>query len=200
MNNNSHHSEAVIYCRVSSTKQTTVGDGLASQETRCREFARMKGYEVIQVFKDDVSGSLINRPGMMEMLAFAKMRKGKDTVILIDDVSRLARDLQAHLELRGAIASVGARLESPSIEFGEDSELNPRRKSARQRVAASATEKRRANQKPNEGAHTKRLLGFPATGRLRVCACPWARKNAQARRAGCVRHSGSSRRLREWPL
>ena len=31
--------KAVIYCRVSSTKQTTEGDGLASQETRCREYA-----------------------------------------------------------------------------------------------------------------------------------------------------------------
>ena len=29
-------SKAVIYCRVSSTKQTVRGDGLGSQETRCR--------------------------------------------------------------------------------------------------------------------------------------------------------------------
>lgn len=35
--------QAVIYCRVSSIKQSTQGDGLRSQETRCREFARMKG-------------------------------------------------------------------------------------------------------------------------------------------------------------
>ncbi|MDF2374417.1 MAG: recombinase family protein [Rhizobiaceae bacterium] len=93
-----------------------------SQETRCREFARMKGYEVLDVFKDDVSGSLIARPGMKAMLAFSSARKSKDTIILIDDVSRLARDLQAHLDLRAAITSAGARLESPSIEFGEDSD------------------------------------------------------------------------------
>src|SRR5690606_23746261 len=36
--------KAVIYCRVSSVKQTVRGDGLASQETRCREFAKYKGY------------------------------------------------------------------------------------------------------------------------------------------------------------
>lgn len=118
----SHQNEAVIYCRVSSTKQTKVGDGLMSQETRCREFARMKGYEVLDVFKDDVSGSLIARPGMKAMLAFSRARNSKDTIILIDDVSRLARDLQAHLDLRTAITSAGARLESPSIEFGEDSD------------------------------------------------------------------------------
>ncbi len=28
---------AVIYCRVSSSKQLDEGDGLTSQETRCRE-------------------------------------------------------------------------------------------------------------------------------------------------------------------
>ena len=50
--------KAVIYCRVSSAKQTVRGDGLGSQETRCREFAKYKGYEVVDVFRDDSSGSL----------------------------------------------------------------------------------------------------------------------------------------------
>jgi site-specific DNA recombinase len=112
----------VIYCRVSSTKQTTAGDGLQSQETRCREFARMKGYDVATVFKDDVSGSLIQRPAMKAMLAFIKKNKRGAMVVVIDDVSRLARGLEAHLELRSAIASAGATLESPAIEFGEDSD------------------------------------------------------------------------------
>lgn len=35
--------QAVIYTRVSSTSQVKKGDGLASQETRCREFAAYKG-------------------------------------------------------------------------------------------------------------------------------------------------------------
>jgi DNA invertase Pin-like site-specific DNA recombinase len=114
--------QAVIYCRDSSKKQTKAGDGLSSQETRCREFARMKGYTVVQVFHDDVSGSLTERPGMKKMLAFIKAKKLGNTVVIIDDVSRLARGIQAHLELRGMIASAGGILESPSIEFGEDSD------------------------------------------------------------------------------
>ncbi|WP_367273869.1 recombinase family protein [Niveispirillum sp.] len=113
---------AVIYCRVSSIKQSTLGDGLRSQETRCREFARRKGYEVIEVFQDDVSGSLIDRPGMKAMLAFIRKRRNSGVVVIIDDVSRLARGLQAHIELRGAIANAGGILESPSIEFGDDSD------------------------------------------------------------------------------
>ncbi len=114
--------QAVIYCRVSSLKQTTDGDGIRSQETRCREFARMKRYEVIEVFRDEMSGSLIDRPGMKAMLAFMRKRRAKGTIVIIDDVSRLARGLQAHLELRQAIVSAGGVLESPSIEFGEDSD------------------------------------------------------------------------------
>ncbi|NVK34266.1 MAG: recombinase family protein, partial [Rhodobacteraceae bacterium] len=114
--------QAVIYRRVSSAKQTKVGDGLNSQETRCRDFARLKGYQVIGVFSDDMSGSTKQRPGMETMLSFVRKQKAKGTRILIDDVSRLARGLDAHLELRRSISEAGGVLESPSIEFGEDSD------------------------------------------------------------------------------
>lgn len=113
---------AVIYARVSSAKQTTRGDGLGSQETRCREYARYKGYEVVQIFSDDMSGSLATRPGMQAMLAFMRKRKKFGTIVIIDDISRLARGIEAHLKLRTALSEAGGKLESPSIEFGEDSD------------------------------------------------------------------------------
>ena len=114
--------KAVIYCRVSSARQVTHGNGLESQESRCREFAQYRGYEIIQTFSDDMSGSVIGRPGMQAMLKFLRSNRKKELVVIIDDISRLARGLEAHLQLRGAIASAGATLESPSIEFGEDSD------------------------------------------------------------------------------
>ncbi|MEW8562584.1 MAG: recombinase family protein [Candidatus Thiodiazotropha sp.] len=114
--------KAVIYCRVSNKTQTTRGDGLGSQETRCREYAKYKGYEVEAVFTDDVSGGLIKRPGMQAMLKHLSKHRKNPRVAIIDDISRLARGLEAHLQLRGAIAKAGATLESPSIEFGEDSD------------------------------------------------------------------------------
>lgn len=116
------HKRAVIYCRVSSLKQKTKGDGLESQVARCREFARMKGYDVIEVFRDDVSGKLIERPGMKAMLAFMRKNRGHGIVAIIDDISRLARDIKTHIELRSAISGAGGFLESPSIEFGTDSD------------------------------------------------------------------------------
>jgi DNA invertase Pin-like site-specific DNA recombinase len=62
--------KAVIYCRVSSTAQTTRGDGLGSQKTRCMEFARARGYTVVETFSDDMTGKLIDRPGMKAMLSY----------------------------------------------------------------------------------------------------------------------------------
>lgn len=115
--------KAVIYCRVSSAEQVKNGHGLSSQETRCREFAKYRKLEVIEVFNEEgISGGLIDRPAMKRMLAMLRRHPQEQIVVLIDDISRLARDLKAHIELRVAIQQAGGVLQSPSIEFGEDSD------------------------------------------------------------------------------
>ncbi len=135
-------SKAVIYCRVSSAAQVKKGDGLGSQETRCRQYAQNKGYDVIKVFKDEgASGGMVGRAGMQEMLHFLKSQKQDQHMVLIDDISRLARGLEAHLQLRTLISGVGAKLASPSIEFGEDSDSYPRRKFIGWCLATSTPEK-----------------------------------------------------------
>ena len=113
---------AVIYCRVSDDKQIKEGDGLNSQETRCREYAVRKGYEVLTVFKDDIPGYRAQRPAMKALLAFLQSQKRAGLVVIIDDISRLARDVDVHKMLRVSIAGAGGRLESPSIQFGEDAD------------------------------------------------------------------------------
>ncbi|MCV2890126.1 recombinase family protein [Ruegeria aquimaris] len=115
--------KAVVYARVSSSKQTKVGDGLGSQQTRCREYAKYKGLDVVETFSDDMSGSLTTRPGMKSMLSYLRRHSKKQPVIvIIDDISRLARGIEAHLQLRAAIGQAGGILKSPTIEFGEDSD------------------------------------------------------------------------------
>ncbi len=79
--------------------------------------------EVVEIFTDDLSGSLTTRPGMKSMPAFLKKHRGKEfIVVIIDDISRLARGIEAHLQLRAAIGEAGGILKSPTIEFGEDSD------------------------------------------------------------------------------
>ncbi len=43
-------------------------------------------------------------------------------VVIIDDISRFARDIVGHWHLRAMLAEAGGKLESPSIEFRDDSD------------------------------------------------------------------------------
>ncbi|MBI1208205.1 MAG: recombinase [Azospirillum sp.] len=113
---------AVIYCRVSDHKQTTDGDGLASQETRCREYAKHRGMTVERVFADDMSGKFADRPDMRNLLLFLHDAPDRKYAVVVDDLSRLARDVEAYRALRRAISEAGGVLMSPSIKFGEDSD------------------------------------------------------------------------------
>jgi site-specific DNA recombinase len=115
--------QAVIYCRVSDPGQVKNGHGLTSQETRCREFAKYQGLKVLDVFHEEgISGGITDRPAIKRLLAYLAKNKDRQLVVIIDDISRLARSLKAHIELRMAIQDAGGILKSPSIEFGEDSD------------------------------------------------------------------------------
>ncbi|WP_309383983.1 recombinase family protein [Cerasicoccus frondis] len=145
---------AVIYARVSSKAQLKRGDGLNSQETRCREFARIKNYQVSKVFTDDVTGGVIQRPGMQAMLEYLQDNRNIEPVVIIDDINRLARDVRAHWDLRDTIQFAGGRLESPSIEFGEDSDSVFRETI----LAASAQHQRQKNAEQTKNRMRARIM------------------------------------------
>lgn len=86
------------------------GGGLCSQDTRCREFAKYKGYEVTEVFRDDSFGSLTSRPVMQAMLSFLSSNRKEPQTVIINDISRLVRGLMAHFELRVKISDAGGVL------------------------------------------------------------------------------------------
>lgn len=116
-------SKAVIYCRVSSDRQVKEGDGLRSQETRCREHAKSQKCNVLKVFKDEgVSGSLApsQRPATQELFAYLDTQKDRFYVI-VDDISRIARSMEAYIEFSAKLAARGATLISPSQTFGSSS-------------------------------------------------------------------------------
>ncbi len=115
---------AVIYCRVSSTKQKLEGSGLESQEQRCRAYADEKGYEVEAVFPDDVSGGgdFMRRPGMVALLSYLEAQKGKPYVVIFDDLKRFARDTEFHLKLRREFAKRGAIIECLNFRFEDTPE------------------------------------------------------------------------------
>lgn len=114
---------AVIYCRVSDEEQVKKGHGLKSQEAVCREFARYRGYEVVDVFHENISGKYAERPVMKELLSYLrKHKRNGGLVVIIDDLSRFARGHRAHWALRDQLKEAGGTLESPSVQFGEDAD------------------------------------------------------------------------------
>lgn len=112
--------KAFIYCRVSSQRQVDEGHGLEGQEKRCRDYAKGKGYRVVDVYRDEgVSGGLIEREGMQRLQKALEEYKSEldKSVVIVDDIKRLARDVEAHFELKRAIYTRNAVLESPSHRF-----------------------------------------------------------------------------------
>jgi len=113
--------QALIYCRVSSDRQVVDGHGLNSQELRCINFAKHQGLTVAKVFPDEgISGKLFDRPAMQELIKYVNDHPKERYAIIFDDVSRFARDVKVHLQLRSEFISKGAKLMCPNFNF-EDS-------------------------------------------------------------------------------
>ncbi len=115
--------KAVIYCRVSSDKQVRHGHGLDGQEARCRSYARERKLKVVNVFRDGaISGRIENRPGFNKLIEFIEASE-EDYVVIIDDLSRLARDVVVSRALKLLIHGAGSTLACVNFEF-EDSPEN----------------------------------------------------------------------------
>jgi DNA invertase Pin-like site-specific DNA recombinase len=121
---NQHKQKAIIYCRVSSRTQEQEGHGLESQETRCRQHAIAKGYEVSAVFPDTVTGGgdFMQRPGMVALLSFLDAQPEERFVVIFDDLKRFARDTRFHLDLREAFRKRGATIECLNFKFDDTPE------------------------------------------------------------------------------
>ncbi len=117
-------SHAIIYCRVSSKKQKTEGDGLNSQEHRCRQYAELRGLTVDAVFSDDITGGgdFMKRPGMAGVLSYLKKNCRHRYVVIFDDLKRFARDTRFHLTLRDTLAQYQASVECLNFRFEDTPE------------------------------------------------------------------------------
>lgn len=147
----------IIYCRVSSQKQVDEGHGIDSQELRCRTYAKLKGYEVIGVVKEEaVSG---NDPDRMKEVfdILDELPAGIEVVVVVDDIKRFSRDVRLHFDLKDQITERGARLESPSFNF----EATPEGEFIETIIAAQAQLERKQNRRQVINRMKSRLeLGY----------------------------------------
>jgi DNA invertase Pin-like site-specific DNA recombinase len=81
---------ALIYLRVSSTKQSDKGESLEQQEEVCRKQADMRGYKVMQAFREPYSGRKDSRPALDAMFAYISSDPSISAVF-IRDIDRLTR-------------------------------------------------------------------------------------------------------------
>lgn len=117
------YSKAIIYCRVSSEKQVKEGNGLDSQEHRCREYAASLGLEVECVFRDEgISGGLFDRPAIKALLKYLDWHWQQKYVVIFDDLKRFARDVEVHLRLKSELNGRDARLKCLNYNFDDSAE------------------------------------------------------------------------------
>jgi len=107
----------VIYVRVSTGRQATDGRGLDAQAMVCQTAAEARGYLILGVVQDVMSGAAWQRPGVEALLEQAERREFD--VLLADVLDRLGRGTAYHM-LAGAFEAVGVRVEFAEQSFSND--------------------------------------------------------------------------------
>lgn len=100
-----------IYARYSSDKQSPAS--IEDQVRTCREDARREGWRVLDdhTYSDEaVSGATDDRPALKRLLELATSRERPFGVILMDDTSRLSRDLEHSLGICKRLKFAGVRV------------------------------------------------------------------------------------------
>lgn len=103
---------AVIYIRVSTTKQEAEGVSLDAQVAKAEAWALANDYEVVGVHKDAISGKRSdNRPGFLAAMEQACAVHG---ALVVYSLSRFARSTKETIELSEELERNGADLVSLS--------------------------------------------------------------------------------------
>lgn len=107
---------AAIYVRVSTEGQTEDGGSLESQEQRCRDLCRARGYDVAHVYVDaGVSGGSIERSALAQLRE--DVRSGRVGVVVVYALDRLSRSQRDTLTLLEEFEASGAGLAAASQSF-----------------------------------------------------------------------------------
>ena len=112
---NPQSNRAACYCRVSTLAH---GQDIENQLTPIREFAKLRGFELESVYKDEgISGATERRKGLDMLLVDAKRGRFKHLIVM--EISRLARDVRHLLNTLYELDRLGVQVISirEGIEF-----------------------------------------------------------------------------------
>jgi len=86
--------KAAIYARVSTDEQADKGYSLETQVMACQDYANRNSIEVIQIYKEDFSGTNLERPEFVKLQD--EIRSGGVGIVILYSLDRLSRD---HIDL-----------------------------------------------------------------------------------------------------
>ena len=108
---------AALYLRVSTLEQNSETQGI-----ELRQFARQRGYEVVQEYVDHgVSGTKVRRPALDQLLKDAHRRKFN--AVLVWSCDRLARSTKHFLEVLDGLNELGIQFHSQREAIDTDGPL-----------------------------------------------------------------------------
>ncbi len=111
------------YVRISTNMQNPLSPD--DRLRKCREFAERQGWDVLdsQIFSDEaLSGVGSDRPGLTRMMAAASSKPRPFDVVLIDDSSRLSRNLGDAMRIFERLNFAGVRIVAVSQGIDSNNE------------------------------------------------------------------------------
>ena len=149
----------LVYTRVSSRKQEIEGNGLDSQEERCKSELMSMGVPYDRTFKDTFTGGgdFWQRPAMRELLEYIDAHPKQKFVVIFDDLKRFARDTEFHIKLRSHFNLKHVLLRCLNFKFDE----SPEGRFVESMFAAQAQLEREQNSRQTSQKMKSRLeMGF----------------------------------------
>ncbi len=103
---------AIIYCRVSTTKQAQEGESLDVQEQICSKIAEVKlQARILKIWRDSTSGRKEDRPVIDEILEYVEKSKVKIDYFVFRDIDRLTRaGSKQYQEIKERLTACGVEL------------------------------------------------------------------------------------------
>ncbi len=158
------------YLRVSSQSQAgDKKDGYPRQLQTIREYAKVHNLQIVEVFKEDVSGTLdeSQRPKFKEMIS--SILSNGVRMIVVESLDRLARSVSVQDQLLIYLASKGIALINARTELNvtEDYQADPMKRAMIQMQGVfSELEKNQIVRRLWAGRVRKRQRGGRAEGRI----------------------------------
>lgn len=99
--------KVILYVRVSTDEQAKLGYSLGHQELVLNKFCEMKGFDVVEIFREDHSAKNFDRPEYKKLFKFCKSRRKEIDHVLITKWDRFSRNQRDALQEIKAFSDLG---------------------------------------------------------------------------------------------